>query len=60
MSSRNLNDALGKGFSVRKPPRGGGSFGGGLQIPEQSGRPGAPRRPSPPRGGGGFRTGGRF
>jgi hypothetical protein len=54
MSSRNLNDAFGKGFSVRQPPRGGGSFGGGLKFPSR------PSMPSPPRGGGGFRTGGRF
>ncbi len=54
MSSRNLNDAFGKGFSVRQPPRGGSSFGGGLKFPSR------PSMPSPPRGGGGFRTGGRF
>jgi chromosome segregation ATPase len=54
MSSRNLNDAFGKGFSVRQPPRGGSSFGGGLKFPSR------PSMPSRPRGGGGFRTGGRF
>ena len=53
MNSRNLNDALADGFR-RRPPRGGGSFGGGLRLP--SGRP--PSMPKMPRGG--FRTGGRF
>jgi hypothetical protein len=52
MSSRNLNDAFGKGFSVRPSPRGGSSFGGGLKFPSR------PSMPSRPRGG--FRTGGRF
>lgn len=54
MSSRNLNDAFGKGFSIRNPPRRGGSFGGGLKFPTR------PSRPSMPRSRGGFRTGGRF
>ncbi len=57
MSSKNLNDALGKGFSVRKPPHGTGSFGGGLRFPSH---PSRPSMPSSPRGHGGFRTGGRF
>ncbi len=57
MSSRNLNDAFGKGFSIPNPPRGGSSFGGGLKFPS---RPSRPSMPSPPRSRGGFRTGGRF
>ncbi|MCB1487874.1 MAG: hypothetical protein KDJ88_10500 [Bauldia sp.] len=62
MTSKNLNDALGRGFSVRNPPRGGGSFGGGLRFPSSPSRssPSRPSMPSRPRGGGGFRTGGRF
>ncbi|MEP2743854.1 hypothetical protein [Bauldia litoralis] len=62
MSSKNLNDALGKGFSVRKPPRSSSSFGGGLRFPSSSGRSiSRPSRPSAPRrSSGGFRTGGRF
>ncbi|MCP4381552.1 MAG: hypothetical protein GY798_09080 [Hyphomicrobiales bacterium] len=51
LSSKNLNEALGKGFRVRKPRRGGTSFGG-LKFPSGSS--------SRSRGGGGFRTGGRF
>lgn len=63
MTSKALNDALGKGFSVRKPPRGGGSFGGGIRFPSRPSMPSRPSRPTvsfPSRGSGGFRTGGRF
>jgi len=60
MTSRNLDDAFGRGWS--KPSRGSGStFGGGIRFPSggswsrPSSRPSAPSRPR-----GGFRTGGRF
>jgi hypothetical protein len=49
LSSRNLNDAMNRGYSSRGR---GSSFGGGLRLPS---RPSAPSRPR-----GGFRTGGRF
>ena len=58
LTSRNLNDAFGRGWS--SPGRGGNStFGGGLRFPSggSSSRPSAPSRPSSR---GGFRTGGRF
>lgn len=58
LSSRNLNDAFGRGWST--PSRGKGStFGGGIRFPSggPSSRPSAPSRPSSR---GGFRTGGRF
>ncbi len=66
LSSRNLDDAFGRGWS--NPSRGSGStFGGGIRFPSggsswsrpsRPSRPSAPSRPSRPSGG--FRTGGRF
>jgi hypothetical protein len=66
LSSRNLDDAFGRGWS--SPSRGSGStFGGGIRFPSggsswsrpsRPSRPSAPSRPSRPSGG--FRTGGRF
>lgn len=61
LSSRNLDDAFGRGWS--NPSRGSGStFGGGIRFPSGGSswsRPSAPSRPSSPSRGG-FRTGGRF
>ena len=64
MTSRNLDDAFGRGWS-RPSSRGAGStFGGGLRFPSGGGssgsRPSRPSSPSPSRPRGGFRTGGRF
>ncbi len=56
LTSRNLNDAFGRGWSQRGS---GGTFGGGLRFPSGPSRPSAPSRPSSPSRGG-FRTGGRF
>ena len=64
LTSRNLNDAFGRGWS--NPSRGssgGSTFGGGIRFPSggsssRPSRPSAPSRPSRPSGG--FRTGGRF
>jgi len=57
LSSGNLNDAFGRGWSSSR--RGGSTFGGGIRFPSggSSSRPSAPSRPSSR---GGFRTGGRF
>jgi hypothetical protein len=56
LSSRNLDDALGKEYRRRPRPRigGGGSWGGG------GGRSGGGFRTGGGSGGGGFRTGGGF
>ena len=61
LSSGNLNDAFGRGWS--SPSRGSGStFGGGIRFPSggSSSRPSRPSAPSRPSSRGGFRTGGRF
>jgi hypothetical protein len=61
LSSGNLNDAFGRGWS--SPSRGSGStFGGGIRFPGggSSSRPSRPSAPSRPSSRGGFRTGGRF
>jgi hypothetical protein len=63
MSSRNLDDVFGDGYRERKP-RGRGSFGGGLRLPNfpsGGGRSGGGGfRTGGGSGGGGFRTGGGF
>jgi len=62
LSSRNLDDAFGRGWSSPSRGSGGSSFGGGIRFPSggasRPSRPSAPSRPSRPSGG--FRTGGRF
>ena len=58
LSSRHLEEALGKGYR-RRQPRSGGGFGGGLRLPS-GGRSGGGFRTGGRSGGGGFRTGGRF
>lgn len=62
MSSRNLDDILGKEYR-RRAPRGGGfggGFGGSTGRSGGSIRIGGSSRPSGRSGGGGFRTGGSF
>ena len=57
LTSRNLNDAFGRGWSAE--PRLGGDLRRRPALPERgsSSRPSSPSRPSSR---GGFRTGGRF
>ena len=70
LSSRNLNDAFGRGWSSPTSRGSGSTFGGGIRFPSggsKGSRPSAPSRPSrpsppsrPSRPSGGFKTGGRF
>ena len=67
LSSRNLDDAFGRGWSQPSSRGSGSTFGGGIRFPSggsSGSRPSAPSRPTAPsrpsRPSGGFRTGGRF